>query len=409
MSLLAHLALLRCPPAWRLTRLVSQPADDEATQRHVRSCARCAREVQTLQQVVTLAGSLAAAPEMSDGTRRAIAGHLGARNLGEVSGSQVRPRRVRRGVLLAAAIPALGAAIVLLYTAAPPRGSFYRRWAQVTTPTAPQSLASIHAFGAVHFARVQAPPDEIVRLDEGTISLDVTPLGLNQRFRVVTADAVVEVRGTSFRVSAAGRSLLAASVSHGRVEVRTAGALAVLDAGDRWERDGGTTSPAPDVPPPAPTSPAPARTAAPTPSRRHTPAAATATAPARQPFELESALFDRGWASLRSGDAASAAALFARLEELARGRPIEEDALYWRAVAVARLRDPRAAARLFGQFLQRFARSPRADEAASARGWLLLETGDSDEAARAFQRASEDPSPAVRASAAEGLRRTRRD
>jgi hypothetical protein len=61
---------------------------------------------------------------------------------------------------------------------------------------------------------------------------------------------------------------------------------------------------------------------------------------------------------------------------------------------------------LFNAFLERVPRSSRAAEAAAAVGWLLLDGGETRAARRAFERAALDPSPAVRASAQEGLRRT---
>jgi TolA-binding protein len=118
------------------------------------------------------------------------------------------------------------------------------------------------------------------------------------------------------------------------------------------------------------------------------------------------ALFGHAWSLLRSGDAKAAAAEFAEAEGVARGQDIEEDALYWRAVATARAGDSVGARGLFNAFLERFPRSSRAAEAAAAVGWLLLDGGETRAARRAFERAALDPSPAVRASAQEGLRRT---
>src|SRR5204862_7014222 len=62
------------------------------------------------------------------------------------------------------------------------------------------SRASIRAIGDARFARVQPPPDELVRLDDGRIELDVVPLARGERFRVATDSGEVEVRGTSFAV-----------------------------------------------------------------------------------------------------------------------------------------------------------------------------------------------------------------
>jgi TolA-binding protein len=119
--------------------------------------------------------------------------------------------------------------------------------------------------------------------------------------------------------------------------------------------------------------------------------------------------FGHAWSLLRQGDAKGAAAEFADVERLARGRDIEEDALYWRAVAVGRTGDSATARQLFGEFLDRFPASSRAGEAALASGWMLLEAGEPRAARRAFERAARDPSPRVQVNAQEGLQRTQEE
>jgi TolA-binding protein len=128
----------------------------------------------------------------------------------------------------------------------------------------------------------------------------------------------------------------------------------------------------------------------------------------RHASAVENALFDAGWSELRAGNARDAATTFAELERRARGHAIEEDALYWRAVAVARCKETAAAGRLFREFLARFPVSARRGEAAVALGWILLDEGSVDEARRSFEHAASDPASSVRASAAEGIRRTTR-
>jgi TolA-binding protein len=278
--------------------------------------------------------------------------------------------------------------------------------ASVTAPAAPPatSRASIRAIGDARFARVQPPPDEIVRLDDGRIELDVVPLARGERFRVATDNGEVEVRGTSFEVLAASRQLKAVSVSRGRVEVRSGGGgLAILDAGDRWEKE-------PAAPPVTPVARAPHQVhvadAADVAPGRSAPGIGPRTR--QRPSAIESALFDSGWASLRAGDARDAAETFAELARRARGRAIQEDALYWRAVATARCKETESAGRQFREFLAKFPRSARRGEAAVALGWILFDAGQIGEARGAFEQAASDPAAGVRASAAEGMRRTTR-
>jgi TolA-binding protein len=124
-----------------------------------------------------------------------------------------------------------------------------------------------------------------------------------------------------------------------------------------------------------------------------------------RPSPTAHASFVRAWSLLRAGDARRAAALFAEVERTAGDRDIAEDALYWRAVATAKAGDRAAAQALFEQFFRRFPSSSRAGEAATALGWLYIESGELAAARRSFERAENDPSAAVRASARDGLRR----
>jgi len=400
----------RCPPPWKLTRAVSEPSWDPSVIEHLRTCPPCATQHDRLRRLVALAGSLPAPAPLTPRARHDIAARLWA--------TPPRPARAtrrwkRKTAWVATAIPVAALiALALVTVGRRRRPEGHPPTAARTSPQpSPQSLASIRAFGDVRFARVQPPPDEIVRLEEGRIGLDITPLQASQRFRVLTLDAVVEVRGTSFELSARQGHLLTASVSRGRVEVKAGGGLAVLDPGDKWEQ---TTAPEPAPAPAPPALDRPAR-ALPAPAKataskaRARPVPTSRASPVDDSSDGDRAMFARAWSLLRSGDARAAAVAFAELDERARGRSIEEDALYWHAVSVARLKDDAAAARLFADFLQRFPRSGHRGEAAVALGWLRLHTGDVDDARRAFDQAAGDPSAAVRASAAEGLRRTKHD
>jgi TolA-binding protein len=291
------------------------------------------------------------------------------------------------------------------------------------------SRATIRAIGPARFARAQFQPDEIVRLDDGEIELEIAPLHAGERFRVVAPDGEVEVRGTRFKVSVIDHHLTAVHVWRGKVEVRSSdGAQAILVPGDDWVRAEQPVAPAPApaseiVAPPQPppvadgTSQrrAPAHGSPPS-IRRHAKAKRfAAITPAAKPLPAArderplgpSPSFGHAWALLRSGDAKEAAAEFAEVERLAHGRDIEEDALYWRAVAVGRAGDAAGSRTLFTAFLDRFPSSSRAGEAAATLGRLLLDAGDRHGARQAFERAARDPSPRVRAAAQDGMARAR--
>jgi len=94
---------------------------------------------------------------------------------------------------------------------------------------------TIAAVGAAEYERVHDWPDYVVRLDDGTIAVTVEPLAANERFRVATADAELEVRGTSFDVAAAHTQLASVVVRDGKVEIRLRDhAPVIVAAGQSW-------------------------------------------------------------------------------------------------------------------------------------------------------------------------------
>jgi hypothetical protein len=262
----------------------------------------------------------------------------------------------------------------------------------------------LHPGSGARFVQVGSAPDEIVRLSEGTLTVEVSPLARGERFRVVTADAEVEVRGTAFDVTADHDHLATVRVLHGRVEVRPLGGAAVLlAAGERWS-----------APVAAATAPVPTRATAPP-----TPMPPTPTAPrVRRPPVRPSALaaeqpdagtrraspgeeaFAEGWNRLSAGHADEAAAAFARAED---AEAVREDAGFWLGIALARGAHRDRAIAALHRFLAAFPTSARAGEASVVLGWQLLAAGEVAEAERRFQAGANDPSAEVRGAAAKGL------
>jgi len=72
-------------------------------------------------------------------------------------------------------------------------------------------------------------------------------------------------------------------------------------------------------------------------------------------------------------------------------------------VGLARGKRSAEATSAFRDFLDSFARSPRAGQASAMLGWLLIDAGVFDDAARRFAAATADPDPKVRDSARAGL------
>ena len=197
--------------------------------------------------------------------------------------------------------------------------------------------------------RSTTAPDEIVRLEHGTITIDVAPMHAGERFRVVVGDAEVEVRGTRFTVSASGDRLVAVTVQHGRVDVRPRDrAVASLVAGQSWRQVAEPPREVPAVAPPPPPPPPPKQVTRANPAR----VAPDRPPPARTPIRLpEELAYEDGWTAMRAGNFARASAAFARVFLIAPDSTLAEDASFWRAVALARGQRAGEAATAFRDFL----------------------------------------------------------
>jgi len=408
----------RCPSPVELERAFW--SGDATIRSHAGDCARCGPAWQEIAALVEV-GRAVPPPSPSPERREEIRTALLARN-GPAPGARGAERPAWR-TRLAIAPLAAAAAIALAWWA--------RGQGAPASPVPPASIARAHllAHDGARYMIAAAQPDEIVRLVDGTITVEVEPLQPGERFRVITGDGEVEVKGTAFDVTAAGDHLSSVRVMHGVVAVRPAGsAEQLLVTGRVWR-----------APPVAPMSPVdtagPAAAAAaeatddaagavgrrqPVPRRapggapsggaRRGPRIKTTSdagplAPARTAAQQA---FDEGWSAIRAADFDAAASAFERAASSEADALLAEDARYWRAVALARARRAARAAGAFEEFLDTYPSSPRAAEASVMLGWLLFERGDYAAAARRFRAAIVDPSERVRASAAKGLDALRR-
>jgi TolA-binding protein len=420
--------MIACPGELQLAREISTGAGPELAA-HLDACAACRAAWDGAHRAIELARRVPVrmpAPDRREELRTAI--------LAAGDAEPVRAREGRRGMrwLAGAALAAAAAAALGL--------GLGRR---AGDPEAHHAHGTIGARAGARYDLRSASPDEVVTLHDGSIAVEVTPLHAGERFRVITADAEVEVRGTAFEVSAQLGHLVGVSVRRGLVEVRPQGGAArVLGSGQAWAppvraaagAPGGSIDPAPapapaaapvaapaPPPPAAPVAaPAPAPAAAPVPPRSVLRAAAGPPAPAAPPPPPERAAgsdpppppagergpqevaYDEAWTAMRARDFARAAAVFARVAILDPEGPLAEDAGYWYAVALARAKRSEAAT-AFGDFLDRHPRSAHAREASAMLGWILVEANQRAEAERRFRAALDDPSPAVRDSARAGL------
>ncbi len=302
-------------------------------------------------------------------------------------------------------------------------------------PAAPKER--ITALGPAHFERVAPWPDFVVRVDDGRVGIEVAKLAAGERFRAVTSDAEIEVRGTQFTVAAEQGHVTSVAVAEGRVEIRYHGEPSIfLAAGETWsppriaQRDVIENAPpvvATTGEPPTPVAPAeptarPRRTTA-APATKHvattvaahaattTAGAATGSAPkpppvaAPRPGEAE---FRAGVAALRAGDATSATRSFASACAAAHGEALDEDACFWVGAAANRAGDTATARDALTRFLKTFPASARAGEASALLGWILYDAGELDAAKQRFDVAAHDRVPKVKESAERGLEAIRR-
>ncbi|HEY0838957.1 MAG TPA: tetratricopeptide repeat protein [Vulgatibacter sp.] len=284
------------------------------------------------------------------------------------------------------------------------------------TPLAqgPVYRGSIRAHADARFGRESGAPDEIVRLYEGAISVDVEKLQAGERFRVIVGDGEVEVRGTSFDVLATGDRLALVRVDHGVVEVKPADRpMARLQDGERWEATVEKAEAAPSAPeetePPrrrraavVPPAKAPAEVRPELPAEAIVAPApiARAAPPPRHPM---AELFDKGWKQLRDGHPRDAANTFGEALAMDPTDALAEDASFWRGVALVRAKASKEAMGALTAFLDAYPGSARAGETSALLGWILLEKGDVDGAEKRFRAAEADPVASVRASARKGL------
>ncbi|MDZ4696844.1 MAG: FecR domain-containing protein [Deltaproteobacteria bacterium] len=419
---------IHCPTtedlSWALTMGV--PPELEA---HLKKCPKCAAEFAALGYPGEIAREMPSVA-LSHTSRQRLRAKV-------LSGESVPvPRRrnptfIRVGFTLAAA-SAVCAAVMLWPSATPVVAPSVLSTAQVSpplrAPLVPTGKASVergrlHAHPGAAFVRVNDQPDEIVRLNEGKLTVEVKPLQAGERFRVVVGDGEVEVHGTAFDVEASDDRLMSVRVLHGVVEVRfDAKEPVLLKAGDRWARPAPMSAPrilpktrvALALPRPSESVGAPAvhheaappplkdPVAVPTPFAPPVPAAPTATrvTPGPSPAELA---FQEGWLALKSASPDRAAASFGRAAQNARGTALEEDARFWYGVSLARSGQVDAAGKALGDFIDTFPHSVRRGEASAVLGWLQLKAGKLAAAERLFGTANRDTVVRVRQSGQKGL------
>jgi hypothetical protein len=463
-----------CPSPVELSRLYSEssgagePAAGLAE--HLATCPACAEAWEGMAELSRLARLLP-----SKGPDRARVEELRTSLLAEAERDQGRWRRPlgrpTRWLAAAALAAVVAGGAGLWRLGRPERRPVMVTMARLTRPASsgiadaavPRSWATLQSSPGAEFSRSDdEDPDEVVHLRQGLLRVDVQKLPPGRRYRVITGDGEVEVRGTRFEVAAEKDRLARVTVLSGRVAIRryrrpvegdggrghgggTADergremALAepeslVLGPGEFWEAgavaaasapaalEAPSAQPVPAPPPPAvvpsrrvhPVRRAPAGhppaakvvTPAPAPASPPASGATVATAPAAPASGTAAEQeFRQGWTALREGDLGRAARAFERAVRLDPTDSIVEDARFWRAVALVRARRSPEAEVALRLFLQKHPASPRFGEASVTLGWLLLDRGDRQGARGLFEAARHDRVASVRASARSGLAR----
>ena len=371
-------AMLPLAEARRDGRLQSR--ESESVERHVRVCAQCRSLVADIGAIGELGRRLGeqGAPSALEHRRRRLA-------LLRAAAAPPVARRSRRAAvaLTAAAAVALTVALtVFVRTSAKAELEAARSWGLEPGARQGPIAAAVTPSPSARFERRQqqtaAGSVERVQLFDGAIDLQVASLGERQRFLVVTRDAEVEVRGTRFRVAAEDGALRLVVVRQGRVEVRHAGSVRLLEPGDSWSREApvaGVGTEAAELPAVAAreTAAQVASVGAPLPEQAEASSASATAEPIEPPSGMEaprSAALDpragefaRAVHALEEGDYRQAGQA---LETFARQHPSDEraeDAHFLRIVALQRQGRHAAAAQAARAYLSLYPAGARRVEA----------------------------------------------
>ena len=200
--------------------------------RHLRSCASCrelADDLRPLPEVGRIPVPELSPLEYQRGRIKLL--QLAARR-------DHAPVRLRWFALVATTL-LVGVALFAWKAVLAPRASarlanVSLRWSPPPAPARGLVMAALTSEAGARFTRHRGVAEELVALEDGAVRFSVRHLEIGERFLVRTRDAEVEVRGTIFRVEARLGQIRAVAVTEGRVEVRFAGTVTLLAAGESW-------------------------------------------------------------------------------------------------------------------------------------------------------------------------------
>jgi TolA-binding protein len=386
----------QCPPSEALTQAVSEGMSP-TLQKHLRGCAHCTQYIQEEREAQSLLHTL---PLRSP----TAAQHQDARMALFAAAKAATPTIIRQRPWGKMAL-GLAASVMLIVGAA--------YWLTPTPPTKSafvESRGTIFAGNQAQFHHQTNPGDELVLLTEGSITVDVAHLKPGERFRVVVGDSEIEVRGTSFEVTAHNGKLVSVRVLQGEVEIHTRQEpLVRLAPGERWvsadqiaasETVVQEPSSLPEIVPVVLPALAPTVAAVETP----TPTVKVPPIKKEEPIIAPNATeetYRTAYAAYRAGDFAAASKGFAEVSESA-SSDLAEDASYFYAVSLHRSKSGKAKAAL-ESFIQRFPQALRVNEARLFLGRLLLDAGDLFAAKQQLEAVVQNAPEALRKKAQDGL------
>jgi hypothetical protein len=349
----------------------------------MKGCEACARAFEEESELASLLSDLPR-PEPSP-TQHAEARHA---LLDAASRPAARRSWLRYAVAGLVAAALLGASSFFLLQGQSPL-------AQQAAPHEGPRRGTIYSGDSAHFAHLGNPGDEVVTLRDGTITVEVEHLKPGERFRVLTGDAEVEVRGTIFEVTAANGKLVSVKVIRGAVEVRPSQRPPVLLApGEGWK--------GPERALPSEAASLPASEPASVPATVPATAPALVVAPVPAPPSPTEIAYDEAFSALRTADHERAATLFYEVSQKA-GSPFAEDASFWHAVALSRAKRNSEARGALSSFVEKYPHSSRANEAHLLLGKILLANNELDTAQQHFETAAKGAPAAIAKRAQEGL------
>jgi ferric-dicitrate binding protein FerR (iron transport regulator) len=228
------------------------PQERASMERHLAVCADCGALARDLERI----GTAVRAPREPVTPLQHQRARLGLlRRAAELSGvdAHAAPRRfpafaMAAGLSFAAAVGWAGARV------ASPEEQPLRALHQHLTSQLPALLqTSVHPSGGARYERATTAGMDTVTLTSGALDVNVRPLLKEERFLVKTADAEIEVRGSSFHIEVDQGRIRGVTVIEGQAEVRYAGFSAVITSGGSWRATGDTHA-ANDAPTPAPSA-----------------------------------------------------------------------------------------------------------------------------------------------------------